>query len=247
MQELSDAGSARFEILCELRDTSLIISVGLEKSQVMRFRTSSLIGFVLLAAGTIEFSAHLSNAHASGFQSDNDPKIISARVKGKNLIVIGENFAEGAMILVNGEPQVTRNDSDNPSTRLIAKRTGNAIPNNTFVTIQIQSAGSLTNRFPFFKGRVVTLDDVGMPIRLKVGDRFLLSLGNAAYQFTPAVLDPSILKKVPDVDIPGSQGVFEALRSGSTKLSVVGELPCHKSIPPCLAPTWLIEFSVIVE
>ena len=86
-----------------------------------------------------------------------------------------------------------------------------------------------------------------MPIRLKVGDRFLLSLGNAGYQFTPAVLDPSILKKVTDVDIPGSQGVFEALRSGTTKLIAEGELPCHKTIPPCLAPTWLIEFSVIVE
>ena len=71
----------------------------------MRFKTSLLIGFVLLAAGTIEFGAQLSNAHASGLQSDNDPKILSARVKGKNLIVIGENFAEGAMILVNGEPQ----------------------------------------------------------------------------------------------------------------------------------------------
>ena len=64
----------------------------------MRIKTSSLIGIVLLAAGTIEFSAHLSKARASGFQSDNDPKILSARVKGKNLIVIGVNFSEGAMM-----------------------------------------------------------------------------------------------------------------------------------------------------
>jgi hypothetical protein len=213
----------------------------------MRFKTCSLIGFVLLAAGVLELSAHLSNAHAAGLQSDRQPKIASARLKGKKLILIGENFADGAMILVNGEPQGTRNDLENPSTTLIAKRAGNAIPSNTFVTIQVQSASILTDKFPFFTGRVVTQDDVGTPIRLKVGDRFLLALGNGGYQFTPAVLDHTILKKVSDVDIPGSQGVFEALRSGRTKLSAVGELPCHKSIPPCLAPSWLLEFSIIVE
>jgi len=85
---------------------------------------------------------HKSRKPDSGIDEDHDLAI-------KNLIVIGENFSEGAMILVNGEPQVTRNDSDNPSTRLIAKRTGNAIANDTFVTIQVQSAGSLTNKFTF--------------------------------------------------------------------------------------------------
>jgi len=61
------------------------------------------------------------------------------------------------------------------------------------------------------------------------------------------VLDTTILQKVDDVEIiPGSQGVFEAKRAGSTKLNAIGELPCHKTIPACLAPTLNFEFDVVV-
>src|SRR6266404_1726535 len=118
---------------------------------------------------------------------------------------------------------------------------------NAAVSIQVQSANGLTDKFPFFKGQVVTLADAGKPINLRVGDRFLLFLQDGAYEFTPTVLDETILKKVTDVEISGSQGVFEALRSGNTKLSAVGLLPCHKTIPACLAPALSVEFTVIVE
>jgi hypothetical protein len=213
----------------------------------MTFKARIIIGCVLLGIGALDLKAGVSKVHAANIQSDNAPKILNVRVKGNKLILIGENFTDGAVILVNGEPQRTRNDSDNPSTILIAKRAGNRIPDNTVVIIQVQSANSVTDMFPFFKGQVVTLDDIGKPINLRVGDRFLLFLHRASYEFSPAVLDPTILKKVSDVEIPGSQGVFEALRSGMTKLAAIGELPCHKTIPACLVPTLQIEFTVIVE
>lgn len=37
---------------------------------------------------------------------------------------MGENFSSGAVILLNGEEQITRNDDLNPSTTLIGKKAG---------------------------------------------------------------------------------------------------------------------------
>jgi len=213
----------------------------------MRLRAWSIIGIVLLAIGTFGFNDSVSKAHASTIQTDSAPKIFNARMKGKKLILTGQNFSQGAVILVNGEPQKTRNDEDSPSTTLIAKKAGSNIPDNAAVSIQVQSANGLTDKLPFFKGQVITLDAAGKPVSLRVGDRFLLFLQNGAYEFSPTVLDETILRKVTDVAIPGSQGVFEALRSGNTKLTAIGELPCHKTTPACLAPTLSVEFTVLVE
>ncbi len=213
----------------------------------MRLQQWSIIGIVLLAIGTFGFNAPVSKAHASTIQTDSAPKIFNARMKGQKLILTGENFSQGAVILVNGEPQKTRNDEDSPSTTLIAKKAGNKIADNAAVSIQVQSANGLTDKFPFFKGQVVTLDDAGKPINLRVGDRFLLFLQNGEYEFSPAVFDETILRKVTDVEIPGSQGVFEALRSGNTKLTAIGELPCHKTTPACLAPSLGVVFTILVE
>jgi hypothetical protein len=213
----------------------------------MRLRVCSIIGLFLLTIGAVAFKAGSPEACASTIQSDNPPRIFSARMKGRKLILTGENFAPGAVVVVNGQPQKTRNDEESPSTILIAKKAGKFIPDNTAVDIQVQSANTLSEKFSFFKGLVVTLEDVGKPISLRVGDRFLLFLSKADYEFTSASLDESILKKVTDVDVPGSQGVFEAVRPGNTKLIATGERPCAKAIPPCLAPAIYAEFNVIVE
>jgi N-acetylneuraminic acid mutarotase len=55
------------------------------------------------------------------------PRIISASVAGKKLIVIGENFNSDALILINGEEQKTRNDDQNPQTTLIGRKSGRKI------------------------------------------------------------------------------------------------------------------------
>jgi len=213
----------------------------------MRPIQCSIIGLALLAAALFDCNAGLSRVRAAAIRAANETKILNVRVKNKKLILVGENFTDGAVILVNGEPQITRNDPDNPSTTLIAKKAGNSIPDNSVVVIQVQSAKGLTDKFPFFNGRVVTFDDVGEPITLRVGERFLLLLQRQSYEFSTTVLDTTILTKVFDVDIPGSQGVFEALRSGSTSLMAEGQPPCYKATPPCLAPTFLIKFSIVVD
>ena len=55
------------------------------------------------------------------------PRIMSASVSGKNLIVLGENFDPGAVILLNGEEQKTRNDDQNPKTTAIGKKAGKKV------------------------------------------------------------------------------------------------------------------------
>jgi len=44
-----------------------------------------------------------------------EPRVIEARLNSKKLIVLGENFSEGAVVLIDGEPVNTRSDFDNPS------------------------------------------------------------------------------------------------------------------------------------
>ena len=212
----------------------------------MRLTTTLLICLFLIA-GVLHLNTS-STVCASIRQSDEAPQILNARVKGKKLIVTGQNFAEGAVILVDGNPQNTKNDSSSPSTMLIAKKAGKKIADNAVVSVQVQSAGGLSDKFPIFKGQIITFDNVGKTIPLEVGDRFLLFLQKGGYEFNPAVLDTAVLRKVDDVEIiSGSQGVFEALKAGSTKLTALGDLPCHKTTPACLAPALFVEFNIVVS
>jgi photosystem II stability/assembly factor-like uncharacterized protein len=51
-------------------------------------------------------------------------KITGASVSGKKLFLEGKGFARDAAILLNGKAQKTKNDHENPTTRLIGKRVG---------------------------------------------------------------------------------------------------------------------------
>jgi O-glycosyl hydrolase len=80
------------------------------------------------------------------------PKITSASVKGKKLFVMGADFEDGAVVLVNGEQQKTLIDTDNPTTRLIAKKAGNKIAIGQTVTLQVKNPdGSSSDEFPFLR------------------------------------------------------------------------------------------------
>ncbi|HSO74229.1 MAG TPA: hypothetical protein VLU47_05280 [Blastocatellia bacterium] len=213
----------------------------------MRLTTTVLICLFLLTAGVPVLNTG-STVYATPIQSEEAPQILNARLKGKKLFVTGQNFAPDAVILVNGKPQKTRNDSSSPSTLLIAGKAGKKIANNAVVSLQVQSAGVLSEKFPVFKGQIITFDNAGRTLQLTVGERFLLSLQKSGYEFSPEVLDPTVLRKVDDVeDVSGSQGVFEAVKAGSTKLTALGELPCHKSTPACLAPTLFFELNIVVS
>lgn len=76
------------------------------------------------------------------------PKITSASVRGKKLFVLGENFDDGAAILLNGEAQKTLNDGDIPSSRLIGKKAGKKIKSGDKLQVQ-NSNGLLSAEFTF--------------------------------------------------------------------------------------------------
>jgi Galactose oxidase, central domain len=88
----------------------------------------------LLADGKALLVGGLDSSSISGLNSAElgdfvavPPRIIMASVSGKRLIIAGENFDDGAVILINGEKQKTRNDDQNPRTTLIGKKAGNKI------------------------------------------------------------------------------------------------------------------------
>jgi hypothetical protein len=79
------------------------------------------------------------------------PTIFGAAVKGKNLLVMGENFGFGAELLMDGVKQKkTDNDQDNPNTLMVARKAGKNIEPGQTVVLQIRNPdGMLSNEFSF--------------------------------------------------------------------------------------------------
>lgn len=74
------------------------------------------------------------------------PRIHSVSISGKNLIVNGEGFDQGAVIILAGVEQRTRNDESNPSTVLIGKKTAkNIFPGQSFA-IQVRNLDGLMSQ-----------------------------------------------------------------------------------------------------
>jgi photosystem II stability/assembly factor-like uncharacterized protein len=76
------------------------------------------------------------------------PRIAGVSVSGKNLIVTGEGFDNGAVILVDGVEQRTRNDQSNPAMTLIGKKAARAIASGQRVIVQVRNSDGLRSE-PF--------------------------------------------------------------------------------------------------
>ena len=76
------------------------------------------------------------------------PKIASASASGKKLFVFGEDFDRGAVILLNGEEQTTKNAGENPRTTLIGKRAGKRIKSGDRLQVRNPN-GSASEGFTF--------------------------------------------------------------------------------------------------
>ncbi len=106
---------------------------------------------------------------------------------------------------------------------------------------------SATAAAPAGQGPNVTLADAGKTITLKVGQRFLLDLGES-YNWTPVIADQSIVSRVIGIlVIRGAQGIYEARAPGTTKLTVTGEPTCRNAKPLCAMPDFLFEVTLVVE
>ncbi len=76
------------------------------------------------------------------------PRIIGASVIGKKLIVVGENFDNGAVILINGEQQKTQSDGENPQTTLIGRKAGKKVQPGDGVQVR-NPDGTISEAFIF--------------------------------------------------------------------------------------------------
>ncbi len=95
--------------------------------------------------------------------------------------------------------------------------------------------------------REVTLADDRGTISLHVGERFLLDL-DGGFDWTVTVADPAVVTRVVNITVvPGAQGVYEARAVGHTTLTAVGDLPCRRATPPCLAPSRAFSLTIIVS
>ncbi len=213
----------------------------------------AIVAVALLAEWSPELGAPAGRNYGgapaySPVRAEHPPKIFSARLDGKRLIVAGEHFADDAVILVNGEAQKTRNDEQNPETILIAKKAGKRIGPTDIVTLQVRNPDNAeSDEVPFFGGLTITLADNGRTITLEAGTQFLLLLGEA-YEWASELSDQTVLIPVPTfTEIPGSQGVYEAAKPGQATLVLKGEPLCSRATPPCEAPPVLFQISAVVR
>ncbi|RPJ51911.1 MAG: hypothetical protein EHM21_01550 [Chloroflexi bacterium] len=99
----------------------------------------------------------------------------------------------------------------------------------------------------YFGGMVVSLDEVGQTIPLRVTQNFLLSLGS---DYTWRIsIDPSWVasQNMKITPLPGEQGVFIARQRGKAVLRAEGEPACRQAQPPCERPNVVFMINIIVE
>src|SRR5689334_21998111 len=128
----------------------------------MRLAICLLVILAVLATGQLNLArtGQSANVSAATIQSEPAPKVLNVRRDGKRLLVSGESFQMGAVIVVNGERQKTRNDADDPNVLLIAKKGGKHLPANSLITIQVENgAEEKSEPFAFFTGLTLTLAD----------------------------------------------------------------------------------------
>jgi hypothetical protein len=79
------------------------------------------------------------------------PTIFDATMRGKNLLVMGENFGTGAALLMDGAPlKKTDNDPDTPSTLIVTRKATKIIDPGQTVMLQVRNPdGTLSNTFSF--------------------------------------------------------------------------------------------------
>jgi hypothetical protein len=88
---------------------------------------------------TSEFSRCFPQSALSG------PRAFRAFVDGKDLIVTGDGFEDGTVILLNGEVQKTRVDAQNPRNRLIGKKVGKKIAPGQTVAVRVRNPDGLSS------------------------------------------------------------------------------------------------------
>ncbi|HVN53932.1 MAG TPA: hypothetical protein VMT46_06335 [Anaerolineaceae bacterium] len=97
------------------------------------------------------------------------------------------------------------------------------------------------------EGTAVILADDGATVKMKVGQRFLLQLGED-YDWNVTVADQNVLSRVVNITVVrGAQGLYEAHQAGTTGLTAVGDPPCRTATPACAMPSRSFMVTIVVE
>lgn len=178
-------------------------------------------------------------------QQSSAPKIADGLIKGNKLLLTGENFDAATMVMINGRMLTPAFDSSSPHLLVIKKAFKKVAPGSV-ADIQAQNAsGQISEKFPFFVGKTITFEDAGKTITLAVGEKVQARIVHPPYHWSPRSLDESILVMLAEAEkVETAQGIFQALRRGTTKLEIVGD-PCPGF--PCGAPAIFFEVNIVVE
>jgi hypothetical protein len=99
----------------------------------------------------------------------------------------------------------------------------------------------------YFGGMVVSMDEVGQKIPLRLTQNFLLSLGSE-YTWSVEIDPPQVVSRNMKITpLPGEQGVYIARRRGEAVLLATGAPACRQSQPPCKQPDVLFQITIVVE
>ena len=200
-----------------------------------RLSTFWLLGLLLISANQYQSPASagsLSVTRISPRALDGRPSIVYAEWIGKNLVVSGEGFSEGATVLINGQA-VTTKSGVAPTVVLIAKKARKRIPTEQEITVQVENPnGDRSDEISFYSGITISKSYSNETIRLRVGDIFLLYLTTgdpAAIKWSVGILGPNatiITQLSEPAPIPRSQGFFRVTGPGQFELQAIGSLQC---------------------
>jgi hypothetical protein len=94
---------------------------------------------------------------------------------------------------------------------------------------------------------IITLQDNGNMIHLKIGERFLLKLGEN-YNWSPIIDNQTVASRVPNIMvIRGAQGLYEAHNPGEAVLTATGDPLCRSVIPACGMPSIIFRLDIVVS
>jgi hypothetical protein len=81
--------------------------------------------------------------------SPNRPVLIQAVISGKNLILFGQGFDEGAVLRINDQPTQTRNEDPDHSQILFAKKAAKRIKSGKTAQLQVENPNGRRSNFLF--------------------------------------------------------------------------------------------------
>src|SRR5206468_10649848 len=68
------------------------------------------------------------------------PVISAVSISGKHLLIEGNGFDRGAVLLMNGQPQKTKRDDSTFATELVGKKTAKKIDPGQAVVLRVQNS-----------------------------------------------------------------------------------------------------------